>query len=347
MRVFWNEEQERLRTFWRLLIHTLLFVVLGGCLGFTLTLVGGVGVGLVQNVEGAEDIAALANSVVSSLIFRALSGAVSLVVVFASTFIAGRFLDHRPFKDFGFRFDRRWWWDLAFGLALGAALMLGIFAVEYALGWVTVEETFASPAGLSFAFTIIAAFLSYLFVGIYEEVLSRGYHLTNLAEGFVLPAWGYRGAVVAAWVLSSSIFGLLHAANPNATVVSTFNLVIAGLFLGLGYVLTGELAIPIGLHITWNFFQGNVFGFPVSGGSSSTSFIAIEQGGPKVWTGGAFGPEAGLIGLVAIAVGCLLTVAWVRYLREGVALRREIAEYEAPEERVPSPPPATAEGDFA
>jgi hypothetical protein len=102
---------------------------------------------------------------------------------------------------------------------------------------------------------------------------------------------------------------------------------LAGVFLGLAYVLTGELAIPIGLHITWNFFQGNVFGFPVSGGDfSQATFIAIEQGGPDVWTGGAFGPEAGLMGIVAMLVGSGLIVLWVRWRRGSVGLHLPLAQ---------------------
>jgi hypothetical protein len=110
---------------------------------------------------------------------------------------------------------------------------------------------------------------------------------------------------------------------------------VAGLFLGLGFILTGELAIPIGLHITWNFFQGYVFGFPVSGIGRTTSFIGINQGGPDLWTGGAFGPEAGLIGLLAMLLGSLLIGLWVRLLYGKVRLDTELAQYEAGGESLP------------
>jgi membrane protease YdiL (CAAX protease family) len=121
-------------------------------------------------------------------------------------------------------------------------------------------------------------------------------------------------AMLTAWIVSSSLFGLLHIFNPNATWYTTLALMIAGLFLGLGFLLTGSLALPIGLHISWNFVQGNVFGFPVSGNQyQSATFFAIEQHGPVLWTGGAFGPEAGLVGLLAIFLGCGLTIWWVRW----------------------------------
>jgi hypothetical protein len=92
-------------------------------------------------------------------------------------------------------------------------------------------------------------------------------------------------------------------------------------------VLTGRLAIPIGLHITWNFFQGNVFGFPVSGLEPvGATVLSIEQGGPLLFTGGVFGPEAGLIGIAAVLAGSLLTALWVRVRFGKAAMETSIAE---------------------
>jgi hypothetical protein len=122
------------------------------------------------------------------------------------------------------------------------------------------------------------------------------------------------------------VFGLLHATNPHASAGSTLNIGVAGLFLATGTLLTGELAIPVGLHIAWNFFQGNVFGFPVSGGDvRAATFVSIRQAGPNLWTGGAFGPEAGLLGLLATLVGILLTAIWVRWRCGSVGLDLSLA----------------------
>ncbi|MCA1740534.1 MAG: CPBP family intramembrane metalloprotease, partial [Actinobacteria bacterium] len=149
----------------------------------------------------------------------------------------------------------------------------------------------------------------------------------NMAEGLNFPSLGSKRAVLLAWVLSSAIFGLLHLANPNASLSSTVNITFAGLLLGAGYVLTGRLAIPIGLHIAWNFFQGNVFGFPVSGiGPIGATFISIEQGGPTLFTGGAFGPEAGLLDPAASLVGSLLIWLWVRARSGKADIQSSIAE---------------------
>ncbi|GIV95752.1 MAG: hypothetical protein KatS3mg057_0409 [Herpetosiphonaceae bacterium] len=202
-----------------------------------------------------------------------------------------------------------------------------IFLIEWAAGWISVTGLFRTAApGISFAEAILRPLLLFIFVGIVEEVIFRGYLLQNLAEAFNLPSVGPRAAMPAAWLLSSILFGLAHAGNPFASPTSTLYLMIAGLFLGLGYILTGELAIPIGLHITWNFFQGNVFGFPVSGNpTSGTTVIAIEQGGPVIWTGGRFGPEAGLLGVLANLVGMVLILLWLRARRGHVSLYLPLA----------------------
>jgi membrane protease YdiL (CAAX protease family) len=140
-------------------------------------------------------------------------------------------------------------------------------------------------------------------------------------------------------VLSSAFFGYLHASNPNATLLSTVNVAVAGLMLGAGYVLTGELAIPIGLHVTWNFFQGAVFGFPVSGLKvGGATFLSLDQGGPDLWTGGRFGPEGGLLAPVAMVAGVFLIALWVRLRRGRVGVHTPIAEGPRPDHSTGGPP---------
>jgi hypothetical protein len=154
-----------------------------------------------------------------------------------------------------------------------------------------------------------------------------------MAEGMNRRLLYGRGAVIAAWVISSAVFSVLHAFNPESSLVSTANLFVAGLILGTGYVLTGSLAIPIGLHITWNISLGNVYGFPVSGLAVPSQFatvVATELAGPALWTGGAFGPEAGLLGLLMCVTGILATVWWVRFRYGGVGIAAGLADYQHP-----------------
>jgi uncharacterized protein len=249
------------------------------------------------------------------------------IVAAASVWFCGRSLDGRPFSGFGLRLDRAWWSDLGFGLVLGASLMTGIFLLQLAAGWVTVTGSFVTTNGGAFFPTILAPVVLFVCVGFYEELVSRGYQLTNLAEGLNGVGVGPGGAIVLAWILSSSLFAVLHFSNPNASALGTLNIFLAGMMLGTGYVLTGQLAIPIGLHVTWNLFQGNVFGFPVSGlDLTGATFIATRQAGPTLLTGGPFGPEAGLIAPAAMAVGVGLIALRVRHRTGKLGLHPPLAE---------------------
>ena len=74
-------------------------------------------------------------------------------------------------------------------------------------------------------------------------------------------------------------------------------------------MVTRALWLPIGLHFAWNFFQGPVFGFPVSGTQTST-LLQLEPVGPELLTGGRFGPEASLVGVAAELLGIALLWWW-------------------------------------
>lgn len=290
--VVWHPSERRPRAPVRILATLVLVVFVAGAV--TLAVAGALG--------GTDSLLA---RFLASIGFTLVPGLVAVG--------AARWVDRRTVADLGLGLDREWWVDLGFGLALGAGLMTGVFLVTLAAGWVRVDG-FLVVSGLPWGFAagFAALALQYVAVGVAEELIMRGYLLKNLAEG----AAGYvsrRAAVGFAVALSSLVFGAAHLQNPNATLVSTLGISLAGVFLATGYVLTGDLAIPIGVHVTWNLFQGGVFGFSVSGRGDTVSVIAITESGPEAVTGGAFGPEAGLLGVAAVLVGTAATVAYVRW----------------------------------
>lgn len=306
-----------MRAGWRILIHLFLW----GAAQIAASLIIGSPISR-QFMHFFPPLAPILDSVLFSVL--------NLILVFAITFTMASAVDHRAIRTLGLRLDRAWWLDLGFGLLLGIVLMSLVFGVEWWLGWITVTDLFyAGSPDQPFALTIWQPIVLFIVVGINEELLSRGYQLRNLAEGLAFSEGSRAAAIVLAWFISSTLFGLLHIFNPNSTWISTLVLIMAGGCLGMGYVLTGRLGIPIGFHITWNFFQGNVYGFPVSGNVlNSATMIQIEQRGPNFWTGGEFGPEAGMVGVIAILLGAFLTLWWVRWHYGSIYLQRTIATYQ-------------------
>ena len=306
--IFWDEKFSRLRAGWRLAAQVILFIVI--IVGFTL---------LTKPLD---------NSMPKDPLDKDVSILVSTTIglsLFLSVWFAGRFIDRRRFADFGFRFNRGWWIDLAFGFALGALLQAGIFLIEIVSGWAIISGTMkGSWSGYTFPVSMVSYWFFFLWGGIYEEIWTRGYLIKNLAEGINFKPFGAKGAIWVAVIGTAIIFALGHMTNPGATVISTLAFLPAGLLYATSYILTGELAIPIGFHFAWNLFEGAVFGFPVSGYSLDASFIDVQVGGPELWTGGHFGPEAGLLGILARLVGILMILTWVWLRCQKLGLREEL-----------------------
>jgi membrane protease YdiL (CAAX protease family) len=134
--------------------------------------------------------------------------------------------------------------------------------------------------------------LMFIVVALNEEILMRGYVLINLMDSM---------NKYIALVVSSLLFSAMHLMNPNVSLVSVINLFLAGILLGIYFIHKGNLWCPIGMHLTWNFFQGPIFGFEVSG-EITNSLIVQEITGPELLTGGKFGFEGSLLATVAIIV---------------------------------------------
>lgn len=253
------------------------------------------------------------------------------VVVILTIWVACRALDNRRFADLGFSLDRAWWSDLVCGLVLGGILMAAVFFLAVAAGWVELHARPVQSGAISrFPLALFLLFVSYLAVGLGEEVFFRGYLLRNLAEGLNLRWIGARGALMLSMLGTSVIFAGLHSHHAHSTLLSWMNTFIGGLLLAVGFACGGRLGLPIGFHLTWNFFQEGVCGFAVSGNEIRAALVTIDDHGPPLWTGGSYGPEGGLLGTAAFLVGIVLTLTWNRLRYGPLGLKTTLAEYRRP-----------------
>jgi hypothetical protein len=183
----------------------------------------------------------------------------------------------------------------AAGFGLGFVCMACIVGWMAAAGWYQVTAVFPNWIALAGAVGF------YLVVAFVEETISRGYLLRWIELRI-----GSLGALGA----SSLAFGLLHIFNPHATVLAGVAIAVeAGVLLGAAYLLTRRLWLPIGIHWAWNLFEGPVYGTKVSGMTPHGALLRPAVSGPDIWTGGAFGPEAGLVALIVGTVGGLALLA--------------------------------------
>jgi membrane protease YdiL (CAAX protease family) len=285
-RVFISPSERRLRAGWRLLVQSGIMLVIA--------IVLSIGVSIIIAGIAFINSDLLTSGGIPEELLLALTIIVALPAITLSVWIARRALDHRTFTSLGLELKAPAARDLLVGFFIPAPLFALIFIAQWGLGWLTIEGW--GWEGGSFALTLLGVLLGlvgFLAVGFYEELLFRGYYLQNLKDG--------TGLALALFV-SSAVFALAHLGNFSSSIASSLGIFAAGYFLAYGWLRTGSLWLPIGLHIGWNFFQGPVFGFAVSG-TPTSSIVVHSVEGPELLTGGGFGPEAGLIVLPLMALG--------------------------------------------
>ena len=274
-----------MRAGWRILAQTILLL-------FFFTFFGAIFIGL-SNFLPLGDL--LTGSSMLGLLGEQV---VTLLAITLSVYLARRFFDRRSFISLGLGWNALALRDLLFGIGLAGLIMGLVYLAEWALGWLTFERYALESGNISQVIVSMATmFVVFVIVAWEEELLTRGYWLQNLSTGLNL-FWGV--------LLSSLFFALAHLGNPNASIMAVLGLIAGGIFLAYGYMRTYQLWLPIGLHIGWNFFEGTVLGFQVSGLSGLPRLIIQTVEGPEIITGGAFGPEAGLIILPALLLGAVI-----------------------------------------
>lgn len=227
-------------------------------------------------------------------------------------------LDKRPIKEYGLEKSYTWGRDFLAGNFMAGLSMASIVAIGAGMGWLEIERFQLNFFDVQFIGGLLFTLLLMAAVSIWEELYFRSFLITNLREGLQFRAWGNSFPVLLAVIISSGIFGLLHYWNPNSSFTSTLNISIAGMVFAYPYIVTNSIAIPIGMHLSWNYFQGAIFGLPVSGNMFDQMLLIVNVTGPEAFTGGSFGPEAGAAGLLGLLILLTCNEAYIsRYYRTG------------------------------
>lgn len=215
----------------------------------------------------------------------------ALVVVLYCRFAEGRSL-------FSMGFVRKdAWIHYLKGIAVGFVFFSTVYLTLIATGSVTFDGL-NSKASLAM---LLLFFFGFVIQGAQEEILTRGYFMMSLSTR--LPA-------IAAILISSFTFSVLHLFNSGFGLLAFVNLVLYGVFLAVYMLKTGNIWGVCAIHSVWNFNQGNLYGMPVSGMNIlETSLFSSSLVEGKEWlSGGAFGPEGGVITSAVSILAIVLTL---------------------------------------
>ena len=179
--------------------------------------------------------------------------------------------------------------DLLSGISLAIVLYAVGFGVSLLAGAIEIAGVVFNPSSL------LISFVFFLLVAITEEFALRGFVLERMLQGGVNKFW--------ALFLSATLFSLVHIANPNFDFLSFINILLAGILLGSSYIYTRNLCFPIALHWFWNWVQGPVLGYEVSGNKFCDGLLTLYLPEANLINGGAFGFEGSILCTVLMVAG--------------------------------------------
>lgn len=289
---FRNKEEGRWRSGWRIFGFLILF--------WTFASLIFLGKSFFPDITKREYMANYSLLIVSILAFAAT----------LSVFIARKKLDKMSFGSLGLSFNKQALKDIVFGFFLSAAMAGSFLLILYSFGLLEYEginfseaftgEGFVALMGTFSMVAMLLLLLETMLVGYWEELVFRGYLFQNMTHGM-----GLKWAVL----ISCVIYGLIHASNPNATVLSSVIIIAFGFLRIYGYLATKMLWLSMGMHIGWNFFQGPIFGFAASGHTKATLIQHSFTSDKSYLTGGEFGPEGSII-ILPILLITLFVMRW-------------------------------------
>lgn len=230
----------------------------------------------------------------ASLFLELITYLVSLAVVWGVAALFLKYLNRRPVSELGLQLKGRWK-ECIMGFLFAVVLYSIAFSLSLLLGVVQIEDIQCNIG------ILIGSLFIFLVAATMEEVMARGY-----MQGQLMNTMGKFSSMV----IASLIFSAMHIFNPNIALLPLINLFLAGLLLGASYMYTRNLAFPIFLHTAWNWIQGPVLGYEVSGNSMFPSLIHLNFPEKNVWNGGDFGFEGSVICTILLIVATVCIIGW-------------------------------------
>lgn len=230
----------------------------------------------------------------------------SFVFISLLVFFRVKVIEKRSLSSIGFN-KNNWLKKYSLGFLIGLAMMSIIVLILLPFGYITIEKNPIQPVGVSAIASVLVILFGWIIQGATEEIVTRGWLLNVLSTKYNIGV---------GLLISSTLFGLMHLTNPNVNYIAVINIILVGLFYGLYVIKTNDLWAVCGMHSAWNFAQGNLFGFEVSGLDVSVgSLIDLNLVGSDFVTGGIFGPEAGITAtfILLASIGILLFIDKKRY----------------------------------
>jgi membrane protease YdiL (CAAX protease family) len=303
IRKFFINGEGELRSGWRVIVFFIIYIILlsllSGGLSILVTLIPSLGfltTGVSQGEEHLDN---------PELISVGLGQLLNLAAALVASWACARLLEHRSLASIGYKLHRGWLRDFSLGSLLGAASIALAVAIAASAGAVKFDintyggATKGATNGATLALAFMILFLLFLLSGAFEEILFRGFAFQALVHNI---------GAVAAILITSTLFGLAHLSNANSSAFSTINTILAGVWLGVAYMVTRSLWLATALHYSWNFVMVFVFGLPVSGMTLFNQLAWLRgQSGPPEWiSGGEYGPEGGAAATLVLIVATLV-----------------------------------------
>jgi uncharacterized protein len=233
----------------------------------------------------------------TGLMAYAATGLVALAAIAAGAILL-RVLDYREPAALGIGMSRETARHVALGWGIGVVALAAAAAALLLSGALRYDA--ATGTSGAWLLAVLSHGAVFAVAALMEEAIFRGYPFQVLVRA--------AGPVVAA-VATSALFALVHARNPEVGAFGLVNIFLAGLMLAAAYLRTLSLWFATALHLGWNWATASLFDLPVSGITDfRTPLYEPVLHGPDWWSGGAFGPEGGLVGTVGFGLALLLVL---------------------------------------